>query len=147
MLQEGTPSELYQRPRKVFVARFLGDMNLISATVERAEGGLVAVSTAAGTLRAANIEAGPRRGSVTLGFRPEDAVLKQEGTGRNGLSATVKARHYLGDSQLYQIDAAGTLMTIRAPKTSTFETGARLFVEVDADCCILFPAQEEVSHP
>src|SRR3712207_886189 len=41
--QEGTPEEVYRRPRTEFVARFLGECNLIpSVIVERDQGGVVA---------------------------------------------------------------------------------------------------------
>ncbi len=43
LLQAGTPAELYSRPRTPFVARFLGDANLLSARQFGESGGLLMV--------------------------------------------------------------------------------------------------------
>src|SRR5258706_2664036 len=44
--QLGTPSDLYFRPRSMFVADFLGESNLLEGTVERADGAEVDVKLA-----------------------------------------------------------------------------------------------------
>lgn len=76
IVQMGTPTELYRKPRTRFVAEFLGQTNIIPATVSGREGDLLAVATAGGGLRAAMPPAEtmpePASGSrALLSIRPE----------------------------------------------------------------------------
>jgi len=77
--QMGAPQELYELPRTGFVASFLGQSNLIPATVESAAGGtLVARTTAGGTLRMPIDRAVSTSGEITVGVRPEKLMLAAE---------------------------------------------------------------------
>lgn len=80
--QIGTPYEIYNNPRSVFVASFVGSpaMNLVDATVQN--GRLTALS---GKLDialsgAAGREAAGHNGPVTAGIRAEDVVVGPDGT-------------------------------------------------------------------
>ena len=83
--QVGTPSDLYARPRNLFVAGFIGSprMNLLAGTVAgiSADGIEVALSgvadqTLALGVDAAQVSAGD---AVTVGIRPEHVVASQDG--------------------------------------------------------------------
>ena len=77
--QMGPPQELYELPRTGFVASFLGQSNLIAATVESAAGGtLVARTAAGGTLRMPIDRAVASSGPITVGVRPEKLMLAAE---------------------------------------------------------------------
>jgi iron(III) transport system ATP-binding protein len=72
ILQVGRPAEVYRRPATRAVASFLGETNLLAATVVGVENGLCRVRTAAGDLRAQ--DGGPRRAAgerVWVSVRPE----------------------------------------------------------------------------
>jgi len=71
--QVGTPRELYDRPRNVFVAGFIGSpaMNLVKL---QAANGQVAFGS---TL----VQAPAAQGGTTLGFRPEDIEIVGAGEG------------------------------------------------------------------
>ena len=71
--QIGTPAEIYHSPASTFVASFMGapPMNLIDA---RLEGGQVMVNGATALAPAEG------EGAITLGIRPEDVELSDEGT-------------------------------------------------------------------
>lgn len=96
--QVGTPDELYEQPRTVFVAEFLGDSNVLRGTVT-ADGN---------TLRGDHYElalgdskSGVRpRGAGAVVIRPERIHILTEGqsapTGQNVLEATVAEVVYLG---------------------------------------------------
>ena len=76
IVQMGSPTELYRRPRTRFVAEFLGQTNIIPATVAGREGDLLAVTAASGTIRAEmppqSTMAEPAAGAkVLLSIRPE----------------------------------------------------------------------------
>ncbi len=78
--QVGSPLELYQRPRNLFVAGFLGSprMNFIEGLVEAASPGRIAVrlpGEARLTVPIADGGRGVQAGTpVTVGVRPEDVV-------------------------------------------------------------------------
>jgi multiple sugar transport system ATP-binding protein len=77
--QIGSPLELYDRPRNVFVARFIGSpaMNLVQGTVRRAEGFSVEVNGYRLPVGAES-EAGDGQ-TVTYGIRPEHLDLADDG--------------------------------------------------------------------
>jgi multiple sugar transport system ATP-binding protein len=77
--QNGSPLELYDRPRNVFVARFIGSpaMNLVQGTVRRAEGFSVEVNGYRLPVGAES-EAGDGQ-TVTYGIRPEHLDLADDG--------------------------------------------------------------------
>ncbi len=105
IVQVGTPVEIYDRPATRFVSDFIGDSNLIEATVERAGGDGVALRTADGlTLRAAAaaVAAGQR---VILAVRPERVRLLADGDAApdNVLGGTVDSVNFQGGSILYRV--------------------------------------------
>ena len=89
--QVGTPRELYDRPRNVFVAGFIGSpaMNLLE--LEASNGQVV--------LGHSTISAPGANGATTLGIRPEDIEFVGEG---EGLEITVDVVEELGaDAYVY----------------------------------------------
>jgi multiple sugar transport system ATP-binding protein len=95
--QVGTPRELYANPSNVFVAGFIGSpaMNLFAADV--VESGARFGSTIVPIQR--DILAGLSGPQVTLGVRPEDVVVSNDG---QGLTVTVDLVEELGaDGYLY----------------------------------------------
>ena len=105
--QVAEPQELYDRPLNLFVGGFIGSpaMNMVEATLERANGGLVA---SAGTERIAidqeTLSTRPALSDyvgkmVILGVRPEDledATLARDAAGGQRLHGRVELREALG---------------------------------------------------
>jgi multiple sugar transport system ATP-binding protein len=104
--QVGAPLEVYQRPRTIFAAGFLGSprMNFLGAeVVEATADGLVVKLTGGGTAKAAVIADGVKPGdAVTLGIRPEH--LRVVAGGEGALSATVQLVENLGDHSIMHLD-------------------------------------------
>jgi multiple sugar transport system ATP-binding protein len=100
--QVDTPRNLYEHPANVFVAGFIGSpaMNLFDAPV--AEGGVQLGST---VLPVARDTLDGTGSSVTLGVRPEDLFLTEDG---KGLAVTVEVVEELGaDSYIYGVTEGG----------------------------------------
>ena len=107
--QVAEPQELYDRPVNLFVGGFIGSpsMNMVEATLERANGGLVA---AAGSERIAHrlpetlagrpALSGYEGKMVILGIRPEDLEDAALATGTPGASAAARARRAEGGARL-----------------------------------------------
>ena len=79
IVQVGPPTEIYEHPLSVFVARFLGEANLLAAAVENVNDEVAAVRTAGGlsmrALAAQTVESGTK-GHVF--FRPERVTIDAE---------------------------------------------------------------------
>jgi ABC-type Fe3+/spermidine/putrescine transport system ATPase subunit len=74
--QIGSPLEIYMRPRNVFIARFLGEINLIRGKVIRKGEEEVEVKTSAGTFTGRSLDEGLQvDGEVTYAVRPEKVSL------------------------------------------------------------------------
>jgi len=97
LVQQGSPSQLYEAPRSRFVADFLGKSNFLHGRA--AEGGAGGFSILAGsTMLAVAAAARPPAGSnVLLSLRPEKVSLLAPGeTAENMVDGTVESWSYLG---------------------------------------------------
>jgi ABC-type sugar transport system ATPase subunit len=101
--QFATPAELYNRPRNLFVARFIGSpqMNILAGRVTGLRDRKIAVTLAGGgELVVASGESPPQPGSpVQVGIRPEALVPAETGL----LSGTVRIVEYLGGLTLVHV--------------------------------------------
>jgi spermidine/putrescine ABC transporter ATP-binding subunit len=94
--QLGAPGEIYRRPADRFVASFIGDVNVLSARVERDDGATatIAVGGARVLVPAGPLKAVEPGGTVDLFLRPEDLRVAREGE--------AIAVHGLVRTQVYQ---------------------------------------------
>jgi spermidine/putrescine transport system ATP-binding protein len=104
LLQVGDSKDIYENPRSRFVADFIGDINLVPATVNGA--GTALLDNGAEVAISGNH---PSSGHVTLALRPERLIVhgraEQVPDGRNRLPARVARRTYFGDVYYYEVDA------------------------------------------
>lgn len=112
LVQEGPPHEIYERPDSAFVARFLGEANLLQGT---AEGGLIALTD--GARLAAGDALGAEGGAVTCAVRPEKILLEPEDSavppaGTNAISARIVRHVFAGSSLTYLVDWGGETLKV-----------------------------------
>jgi putative spermidine/putrescine transport system ATP-binding protein len=94
--QLGPPRTIYDRPSNVFVARFLGEANLIEGTIESATAGQAVLRTRDGAALRAQLDGPARPGSAaSLFVRPEKLAFG-DGEPANRLTGTVRRRSFLG---------------------------------------------------
>ena len=91
--QVGTPFEVYNFPTTAFVARFVGTLNVVAATVVDASAGVVEVAGQ----RIRTAAAVPGSGSVAVALRPEMVSLG-EVAGHNSLAGTIRDVMFLGST-------------------------------------------------
>jgi spermidine/putrescine ABC transporter ATP-binding subunit len=101
LLEQGTPGELYSRPRNRFVAEFLGAMNFFEGRVRsRADDGYIVDADRLGTISVTapgqSFQDGDR---VEVGLRPENIRITPagHGAGAAAITGSVSHRAYLGD--------------------------------------------------
>lgn len=106
--QIGTPQELYSRPRNVFVARFLGDSNILDATVEEA-GPIMRLASPDGIRISAVADDQISRGeAVKFVLRPERVRVMNAGEGADNVAAgVVKEVVFVGGITRYFVALPG----------------------------------------
>ena len=93
--QVGAPRALYQRPRNIFVATFIGRTNILDAQLHQ-EGGRYSLAFGGGyTVEAPHIRPGTAPQPVKVSVRPEEFVLHPH-PGGAGLPACVDDSVFLG---------------------------------------------------
>jgi iron(III) transport system ATP-binding protein len=102
--QVGTPIEVYTRPRSPFVARFVGQMNFIVATVGSDPGRVRVGESELCHLSREPLVAGTR---VTLAIRPEEIVVGPAAHAENRLLTKVRSVQFLGPFTRLSLELRG----------------------------------------
>ena len=148
LIQLGPPLDLYQAPRNLWVARFIGahPINVVDAAL--ADGGTRLLGDGSwpvslpATLRA-KVEQGAADGAFQVGIRPEHLALSPDGMGANVLAAEVYTRQILGTDILYELTANGHLLRAVTPTSQLYDSGDRVGIRFDWSDAFLFdPASE-----
>ena len=135
--QLGTPREIYNDPRTLFVAGFIGSpsMNLIPGEVKD------------GVFESAGLRVGGA-GRVTipravLGVRPEDALVTAADDAQANLVAPIYSVELTGENTLVSLQLGGRLMTLRADKNFAGQIDQPAGVKIARDRMFLFDAETE----
>lgn len=133
LLQMGSPQSIYEHPTSRFVADFIGEINLLPATVVDHE----SVTLLGGQVVRAM--AGAAAGQdVTVAVRPERLqLLGSDGhvpDGLNRVRGTVVRRMYFGDVFYYDVDTPAGILEVKEenrPGVDLYESGAPVVVAWD----------------
>ncbi len=140
--QLGTPRDLYERPANRFVAGFLGESNLVPATVETVAANKVHVRGTKGQQFSGLPQGELRKGhKVVLAIRPEKIRLADPGSNPADMVGEIRISSYGGESIRYAIDLEGQELIARAPNfgdQKTFAKGQRVAVNWTADDALVF---------
>ncbi|MGH7829262.1 MAG: ABC transporter ATP-binding protein [Candidatus Binatia bacterium] len=130
LLQVGAPRDVYAHPKDLFVAKFVGEMNLIKATV--VNGGQV--HSPLGKI-ACRLPDGSSSGrEVTLAIRPEHLMLANPAKPHDhSVSGKIVTKNYLGDAALLEVDVNGTPLMVKLPGDSDFQVGQQALVILPPD--------------
>ncbi len=142
IVQEGTPREIYARPRHRFVADFVGAANFLEGTLSRASGeglGIVALTAGAHlTCRWSRDGTGiPSGDRVVVVIRPEDITISRrppDGTS-NVFEATVEQVTFLGGFVECLASASCGVVRVRAHHSLELRWGERVFLTVLPEAC------------
>ncbi len=142
LVQAGTPRELYENPRDVFVADFLGGANLLPGVVVRRGQGEVEVQVAAARLTAAaDAEVAPGQ-AVWVSVRPEHVEVCTDAAG-GSVSGMVRATDYLGWTlQAEVVLSDGTRVQVRGLDPATpLAAGRPVHLRLRPDRVRVFPRE------
>ncbi len=136
--QLGTAREIYERPRNMFVADFIGDTNLLEVTVDRIEDGRAACHLGGGHELTCDAVAGINTGAhVHLSVRPERLFLSSQPSETESLRGRVLENIFVGTDITTILDLdQGLQFRVRASNSDrgnlrVYEPGQSVFVNME----------------
>ena len=115
--QMGTAKEVYEHPRSKFVASFIGEVNIIDATVAEGRVRMKDMDLSLNTHQ----DSPPEDGDAVLLVRPEDLLLLDDGEVSEGVTCIIKDIHYRGSHFEIDCDLFGKDVRVVENKTRFFE--------------------------
>jgi putrescine transport system ATP-binding protein len=107
LAQIGTPSEIYEQPSSLWVAGFIGDVNLLEGRVASSAPGRTVIEGAAGEhMLAGQPNEIPPGTQVSMAVRPEKIQIERvapSGGAENSFAARVADVAYLGGVSVYKV--------------------------------------------
>ena len=109
--QVATPAQIYEQPNSVYVADFIGDVNLIGGRVSAVDGESATLDWAEGQRPIIGQVGGPlsKGAKATVAVRPEKlSISREEPTDRaNRLFGKILDIGYLGNLSTYHVETSG----------------------------------------
>ena len=150
--QYDTPLAIYNRPRNLFVARFIGSpsMNLLAGRLSDDGGtrqlelgplGQVPVADAALAAQCARAE----QPEIVLGIRPEDLALGPRNGAGGGLDLTVSFVERIASRTIVHFGVGEQVLKAVTRNTTRVEVGEPLTVTMKPEACRLFDAASQLA--
>jgi putative spermidine/putrescine transport system ATP-binding protein len=126
--QIGSPRDIYERPRTLEVARFIGQANLLDGSIAERRGERVEIRTALGDVTFEGGEV-PHAEAVKVLLRPEAMSVGKSGS---GIKAHIVSEHFLGNMVDYRIALAdGMHVSVHVMGGQQFGVGTEVTITVD----------------
>ncbi|NRR30480.1 sn-glycerol-3-phosphate ABC transporter ATP-binding protein UgpC [Oxalobacteraceae bacterium] len=142
--QAGSPLELYQQPRNLFVATFIGSpkMNLFTGVVSSVSEAGLRVTLSTGQVVLAEVEPGNAKAGdvVTVGLRAEHIL--ENAQGGEVFSGRVSIVEHLGEANfIYLTLQNGQDMVVRGDGNNNVRIGEQLVVSAHSSAFHVFDAE------
>jgi iron(III) transport system ATP-binding protein len=135
--QDGSPRDLYERPINRFVADFIGDANIVAATLRR-NGAQSTVALAGVTLELSHN--GAADGPIELAIRPEALRLTPGPAGPDAIAGEVAKAAYLGGRMEYTLSTPiGELFAVERDVAAPLAPGAQVAIRLAAGGVTVIP--------
>ncbi|MGH8546166.1 MAG: ABC transporter ATP-binding protein [Gammaproteobacteria bacterium] len=142
ILQEGLPRQLYQSPADAFVARFIGQANLLRGRLcGIRENGCGTVKLKNRLLECLLSKSVAAEAEVLVMIRPEDVVLwgESERPPKNFLQGKVESACFIGDSLDCMITTEDERIRIRVHPSNVVERGQCISLYFPPERCRCVP--------
>ena len=136
--QMGAPEALYERPKTIFVSKFLGQSNIFIGDVQESSGDSVSISVAGRQIKVPNSRAEKTTGKIAIGVRPEKVFFHEdkEPAADSGLNVVGPGEiidiRFTGVSNQYLIEIPNlgnvTVFAQNIGKSPVTELGAKVWV-------------------
>jgi len=132
IIQADTPQRIYEVPNSVYVADFIGDVNIIEGRVTRTEDGFdLAYQEGQPPLHATSDKQIADGSTAYIAIRPEKVkVTATKPTDRNAVKGQIVDIGYLGDISIFHVKLASGKM-VKAQTTNTRRVSRREFTWED----------------
>jgi iron(III) transport system ATP-binding protein len=149
VVQEGSPTDIYNKPAAEFVADFIGRTNFVKGRVASLDGGgegggerpLAALETPIGPL-ACRVDAGTQVGdTVTVAVRPENVAIATEpaSAGGNRFAATVEAVVYVGNLLDCVVAVGDERLRLQLHPSASLARGTTVQLHLPIEHCLAMP--------
>ena len=146
-VQSGSPKEVYNKPKTSFIAKFIGETNLIEGSFQKQENGHPLIKTPFGIFKTqASTEKFSENEPVTLSMRPELFKISKDPNGEeNSFVASVKEKMYLGESEQWKLSAHDNQILAKVllkneEEEETFPEGSQISCAIPPKAITLFKA-------
>jgi multiple sugar transport system ATP-binding protein len=138
MEQVDTPSELYQRPSNIFVARFIGSppMNLLEGRVTSSNGSIEFETSGQRIPLGSALQSWRTSDSLILGVRPHDLSIAE--LQEADLKGEIEIIERIGHAQLVHISLTSTRIVMTIPPELCLEPHATIGLKLNRDHLHLF---------
>ena len=138
--QLSSPNELYERPTNSFVARFIGENNIINGTIIESDSRQCKVKTNNGETIHANPVISNNIGDATsMSLRPERVLINPSEEIPNKFKAKIEEVIYHGDHTRLRaslLDQSDFILKVpNASNTFSFENGSEVLLGWDSQDC------------
>jgi spermidine/putrescine ABC transporter ATP-binding subunit len=144
IMQSGPPIEVYERPANEFVARFLGEANILSGRVQSTmnDDALVALHDGLSIITSTNLGAQiAKNAEVRISIRPERIYVSSSTTRKtNSFRGRIEEVIYSGSEVRYQVSVQAHRLVIdkKIEELSALRSvGEDVYVEWDKENCTL----------
>lgn len=149
--QTGTPEDVYERPRTLFAADFIGQSNLLPGIVTAREEGRLTLQMADFSVPAAAPEGfSPAVGdSVVLCLRPQRVRYGSAPQHGMQLEGRIHSKEYIGGMQHTQITLGDSILlnaVTQSAELDSYPIGSRVYVGWDARHAPVVPQEEELGE-
>ncbi|MDC0657380.1 ABC transporter ATP-binding protein [Leisingera sp. SS27] len=138
MQQLGSPTEIYERPRNMFVADFIGETNLLEVSVDEVRNGRAVCHLGGGHALTCNSVDGIGEGAkVHMSVRPERLFMSDVPVETESLKGRVAENIFVGTDISTLVDLAeGPQFIVRTSNSDRgnkriFEPGSEIFVNME----------------
>ena len=129
--QIGSPRELYEQPKSLFVANFIGDSNILPCTISGSSKKEKVLTI--GQLKIKKTDVSVKNGATSALIRPEHIKLTQKAT-TSSLAGTIEKATYIGSKVEYNIETSvGTVFVVSLSDQQEFGAGENIFLKLAPD--------------
>jgi multiple sugar transport system ATP-binding protein len=147
--QYDDPHTLFNKPKNLFVAGFIGTptMNFLECEYEERDGKALLIFNSF-SLDVSKykevIDKGKRSSSMILGVRPSDiTVQKERGNEDQFVEAKVDIIELTGDEKILDLDIGGDIVRAIAKRRFPVEVGEKVWLRLDLDRLHIFDKKTE----
>ena len=132
IIQEGTPTQIYESPVTRFVAEFVGHSNILVGRPKSLANGQCSIAFEDGYAIFVKDSGYSNRPEIAVCIRPESFMMASIISTAGGLEGRVTGKEYLGNLFLYRVALRNAQVQVQVDPASdkSYEEGQRVFLAI-----------------